>query len=114
MKDYEISTPDDLNAALVKQSLDKHDKHRKLWRATQVDRSLSTIPLILFAGILLVFGIFAGEESDFDPLFFVGLGVFMLLQFQIYFVQSQNKAVADLLKRIEQRVTQLERRSHSD
>ena len=110
MKDYDISMPDDLNAALVKQSL---DTHRKLWRATEVDHSWFAVAGMVMAAALLAFGMFAGEDSQNDQFFSLGC-ILILLQFQLYFVQSQKKAVANLLKRLEQRVTRLEQKTYPD
>ena len=44
----------------------------------------------------------------------VGMGVFMILQYQIYRAQSKGEAIAELLKRLEQRVTHLEKKTFAD
>jgi hypothetical protein len=111
MKDCEISTPDQLDAALVKNAM---DKQRKLWRATEGHYSWLTLAVMVCAAALLLFGMIAGGDSEGDRLFSVGLGIFMFLQFQIYSVQAQKKAITDLLKRLEQRVTRLEQKTYSD
>lgn len=108
MKDNDISTPEQLNAALVRQSM---EKHRKLWAATQGQfSSIAIIGLVCGAGLILL-GLFAPEEEPIDRIFALGLGVYMFCQFQIYFAQSRAEALAKLLRRLEQRVARLEKQS---
>lgn len=111
MKDSEISSADDLDAALLSQSL---EKHRRLWRAAEGRFSWVAITGLLCSGALLAAGIFAGPEASQERLFNLGLGAFMFLQFQVFWAQSKGEAITVLLKRLEQRVTRLEKKAHSE
>lgn len=109
MKEHEISTPEELEAAVVKGKL---DKQRRLWRAVEGRYSSAAIVgLICGAGLILV-GIFADSEDGISRAFSIGLGVYLFCQFQIYLAQAKSEAMAELLKRLERRVTMLEKNVH--
>jgi hypothetical protein len=111
MQDSEITTAGQLDAELVQRSI---EKHRKLWKATEGRWSWFALLGTLLGATLMFVGFFMGEEGPGDRVFMVGIGVFMILQYQIYWAQSKSEAIAELLKRLEQRVTHLEKKTFAD
>ena len=111
MKDNEITTAGQLDAELVRRSF---EQHRKLWKATQAQWSWMALLGTLLGAALMLIGFFMGEDGPGDRVFMVGMGVFMILQYQIYWAQSKGEAIAELLKRLEQRVTHLEKKTFAD
>lgn len=111
MKDNEITTAGQLDAELVRRSF---EQHRKLWKATQAQWSWMALLGTLLGAALMLIGFFMGEDGPGDRVFMVGMGVFMILQYQIYWAQSKSEAIAELLKRLEQRVTHLEKKTFAD
>ena len=112
MNEREISTPEELDAALIQQEL---EKHKKLWRTAQ-QGPVSGISLIgIIASAAMMFAAVMSDSEDLiDRIFMGGLGIVLFLQFQLHHAQSKNEAIAKLLKRLEQRVTRLERKTYSD
>jgi hypothetical protein len=112
MKNYEISSPEKLDAVLLHQNL---EKHRKLWRAAEGRFGWTAlIGLLCGGGLLIGSVVFAGGEIDTDELLRLGLGAFLLLQFQIFTAHAKGEALVELLRRLEQRVTRLERKAFAD
>jgi hypothetical protein len=110
VKDTDISTPEQAEAALAERTL---TRHRRLWQRAEGRAGWAYISCIVAAAVLLGVGLGGDIVDGDDRLFYIALGIVLFFQVQIIRAQSQSAAMRKLIDRLEERVTRVEKRQHS-